>query len=121
MSLSSEDRDKIVGQFNSIKKIEDIHDGFNTFRELYDSRNVLFCSILKNNPSISWKSKKDFEDSDLGDWFIAGIDLPTGTVTFHMEMVLWDLLSNITELNNAPKWDNSNSEETLKRLLNWII
>ena len=122
MSLSSEQRDKIVAQFNNISDIEQLHDDYNSFRELYDYRAVLFCYLLKNNIEHSWKSKTDFHNNDLGNWFIAGLNLPNvETISFHMSDDLWGLLSDIKEIPNAPEWDHSNSEETLKRLVKLVI
>lgn len=121
MSLSSEERDKIVAQFNNIKTIDDLHDDFHTFKELYDQRNILFCIILNNNSDYSWKSKNQYDNNPMGEWFVAGIDLPgIGTVTFHMENALWGILK-IKELEIAPKWDNANSEIILKRLVSWAL
>ena len=98
---------------------KDISDGHHTFGELYKNRIILFCTLCNLLPDISWKSKKhnDEENDPMfsGD-FIAGINTPDGIATYHIKLQYWDLF-DIPELERAPKYDNYDNEEVLKRIL----
>ena len=48
--------------------------------------------------------------------FIAGINTPEGIATYHIKLQYWDLF-NIPELEKAPKYDNYDNNEVLKRIL----
>jgi len=98
---------------------KDISDGYHTFGELYKNRIILFCTLCNLLPNISWKSKKHFDeenDSMFSDSFIAGINTPEGIATYHIKLKYWDLF-DVPELEKAPKYDNYNNEEVLKRFL----
>lgn len=98
---------------------KDISDGHHTFGELYKNRIILFCTLCNLLPNISWKSKKHFDeenDSMFFDSFIAGINTPEGIATYHIKLKYWDLF-DVPELEKAPKYDNYNNEEVLKRIL----
>lgn len=98
---------------------KDISDGHHTFGELYKNRIILFCTLCNLLPNISWKSKKHFDEENdpmFFDSFIAGINTPEGITTYHIKLKYWDLF-DVTELEKAPKYDNYNNEEVLKRIL----
>lgn len=98
---------------------KDISDGHHTFGELYKNRIILFCTLCNLLPNISWKSKKHFDEENdpmFSDNFIAGINTPEGIATYHIKLKYWDLF-DVPELEKAPKYDNYNNEEVLKRIL----
>ena len=98
---------------------KDISDGHHTFGELYKNRIILFCTLCNLLPNISWKSKKHFDEENdpmFFDSFIAGINTPEGIATYYIKLKYWDLF-DVTELEKAPKYDNYNNEEVLKRIL----
>lgn len=98
---------------------KDISDGHHTFGELYKNRIILFCTLCNLLPNISWKSKKHFDEENdpmFSDSFIAGINTPEGIATYHIKLKYWDLF-DVPELEKAPKYDNYNNEEVLKRIL----
>ncbi|WP_207688622.1 hypothetical protein [Desulfonema limicola] len=93
-----------------------LDDGFHTFQELYDHRQMLFCLLMNANSDISWKSMKHEDGSMLdGDWFVAGIRLPTGDITYHLEGRFWDYI-NTKVLEFAPKWDGHTSSDVIDRM-----
>jgi hypothetical protein len=96
-----------------------ISDGYHTFAELYSHRMVLFISLMKSYPHISWKSKKHFDNTEYEGYFIAGMKLPTGDITYHIVDKFWDILSNIKTLDVAPEWDGHTSDMVLHRLNKW--
>lgn len=101
--------------------IIDITDGYHTFSELYSHRCTLFSALLKSHKDISWKSKRHSDGSSFDDWFIAGMNLPSGMITYHLPIdQFWDKLSDINELEYAPEWDGHTSNDVVKRLLAWM-
>ena len=52
--------------------------------------------------------------------FIAGINTPSGIVTYHIKLKYWDMF-NIPKLERAPKYDGTGSLETIERLLSLLI
>ena len=99
-----------------------ISDGFHTFDELYAHRIILFICIMKMNKLISWKSKvhSDGEPVWKG-WFVAGINLPSGQITYHIPENFWDLLDSIDTLAKAPDFDGHTSDDVIRRLNNWSM
>jgi hypothetical protein len=98
-----------------------ISDGFHTFDELYEHRQMLFSKLVSAFPEISWKSKKHDDGSMFEgpeNWFIAGIELPTGMVTYHMEDKFWEH-AECPELEFAPPWDGHTASDVLARFGEW--
>ena len=97
--------------------IDDLSDGFHTFRQLYYQRMMLFATIVKQNKDKAWKSWKheDGEPCFGGGWFIVGIDTPEGSYTYHYEEKDWELFDCV-ELPVAKHWDG-HTEKDVTRLL----
>jgi hypothetical protein len=97
-----------------------ISDGFHTFDELYDHRRALTAALARVLPS--WRSKAHHPDDDPmfeGGYFIVGINLPTGTITYHYKLKHWDDFSGVEEREHAPRWDGAGPPESVTRLLEW--
>jgi len=94
-----------------------ISDGYHTFEELYDHRHALFRALMLSNIDISWKSIQHDDGSSLHGWFVAGIHLATGDITYHMPIALWSSLDKIRTLDNSPAWDGHNSDDVIGRLM----
>lgn len=100
--------------------VGEVSDGYHTFNELYDHRMLLFCALVNSNRRLAWKSKKHSDGTMFGDdWFIAGMELPQGTITYHLKMEYWALM-NCRILAYAPKWDGHTSKDVLSRLTHWL-
>jgi hypothetical protein len=101
--------------------VGEVSDGFHTFNELYDHRQILFAQLMNSNKELSWKSRKH-SDGEMfeGDWFIAGMNLPTGDITYHLEGRFWHSCQ-VKELTYAPKWDGHTSKDVVKRLSAWQV
>jgi hypothetical protein len=99
--------------------VGEVSDGFHTFHELYDHRQNLFVVLMNSYPDLSWKSRLH-EDGTMyaGDWFIAGMHLPTGDVSYHLEGRFWDM-ARVKALDRAPAWDGHTPEDVLVRLASW--
>lgn len=93
-------------------------DGYHTFDELYEHRHALFIALMKSYPKISWRANNNDDGSSYEGWFVAGIHLPTGDISYHLPSRLWTRLDNmgIATTNCAPKFDGHTSEDVIKRL-----
>ena len=97
--------------------IDDLSDGFHTFRQLYYQRMMLFATIVKQNKEKAWKSFRH-EDGELcfgGGWFIVGIGTPEGSYTYHYEDNFYSMF-DCEELERARHWDG-HTENDVTRLL----
>jgi len=111
-----------------------ISDGYHTFEELYDHRNVLFINLCQsirdwNSERISddesegiWKTRFDFEGKYCGDgWFIMGLGMNKGEqITYHLPFKFWDKCKFAKTLDKVPAFDEHNSKDVFERLLKMI-
>ena len=98
-----------------------VSDGYHTFDELYAHRCTLFAALMKSNKHLSWKSMFHDDGSNFEGWFISGMQLSTGLITYHLPIdQFWDKLADINTLNRAPKWDGHKSDDVILRLLGWM-
>jgi hypothetical protein len=103
--------------------VGEISDGFHTFNELYEHRQILFSKLLSAFPEISWKSRKHADGSMFSgqeEWFISGMKLPSGMITYHIEGRFWDD-TICPEIEFAPAWDGHTSNDVVNRLKEWKI
>lgn len=107
---------------NTDKDIGNVSDGYHTFNELYDHRCHLFIGLLKSNPEISWRAKKHSDGTCYESWFIAGMDLSSGQITYHLPLWMWDMLDNtkVKTFEIAPEWDGHTPQDVVDRLAKWI-
>lgn len=98
-----------------------VSDGFHTFDELYEHRFLLFVNLMRSNPAISWRANNHDDGTMFEGWFIAGMHLPTGDITYHMPVRMWTLLdsSGIQTTLRAPKWDGHTPADVVNRLAAW--
>lgn len=110
-------RRKAICEVANVENIDDVSDGFHTFRQLYYQRMMLFAAIVKQNKDKAWKSLRH-EDGELcfgGGWFIVGIDTPEGSYTYHYEDNYFSLF-DCEELERSKHWDG-HTEKDVTRLL----
>ena len=110
-------RIKAICEVAHVKEIDDVSDGFHTFKELYYQRMMLFATIVKQNKDKAWKSLRH-EDGELcfgGGWFIVGVDTPEGSYTYHYEDNFYSLFDCI-ELERGKHWDG-HTDKDVTRLL----
>lgn len=99
----------------------EVSDGYHSISELYTHRILLFLALIKSHPQVSWKSRKHEDGTMFDGYFIAGMELPTGMVTYHIPLEqFWDVLPEIRELEFSPKWDGHSSEDVILRLSKWL-
>ena len=103
-----------------------ISDGYHTFKELYDHRNILFVILSKmiksENARHVWRSIKHSDGTVNKGWFIMGINKEAGTqITYHLPIELWDVTGYAETLDKAPDFDNHNSTAVIERLKTLLI
>lgn len=98
-----------------------VSDGHHTFDELYDHRCHLFVALMRSNPEISWRARQHEDGSKYEGWFIAGMCLPTGDISYHLPTRMWTMLDglNIATGEYGRKWDGHTAVDTIKRLAAW--
>lgn len=107
---------------NSILKLPcevgEVSDGHHTFNELYEHRCILFLALMKCAPNLSWYSLYHDDGTTWDGWFIVGIDLPNGSVTYHLpkKYFISAAKTGAKPLYRSSKWDGHTSNEVLKRL-----
>lgn len=95
---------------------EDLSDGFHTFSELYAHRRALTAVLAAYGPA--WRSQNHHPDDDpmFDGYFIVGIELSPGPISYHYELKYWDDFDGVPELAFAPKWDGHTADDVVKRL-----
>ena len=94
---------------------DEVSDGYHTFKELYDHRNLLWVMVLLQNRNVSFKTHKDDSGHEIENWFIAGINTDYGQLTYHLPNDLWDIL-DVPEVDYNFDYDGHDSKEVLNRL-----
>lgn len=99
--------------------LEAADDRIDTFKELYDCRHALFIALLRSNPYISWRANNNDDGGGYEGWFVAGMRLPSGDISFHLPTSYWEKLDGclIATTNRAPKFDGHNTADVISRLL----
>jgi len=79
-------------------------------------------ALMKAHPHIAWRSLQHDDGSSEPGWFVAGLRLPTGEISYHLPDSVWPLLdgSGVSTLDRAPKWDGHTSTDVLARLRRWL-
>ena len=97
-------------------------DGYHTFNELYEHRHALFLNLMSGIGYETWISKLHHDGTGIEGWFIAGIDLPTGTISYHLPERLWDAatFTGATVMERAPEWDGHTSDDVVSRLYKMV-
>lgn len=101
--------------------VSKVSDGYHTFEELYDHRCLLFVALMRGNPELSWRANHHYDGTKYDGWFLAGMHLPTGDISYHMPISTWEWLDGcgiVTSLR-APEWDGHTSSDVLRRLVAW--
>jgi hypothetical protein len=108
--------------------IGECSDGYHTFNELYEHRNLLYLAFLHRGWGNHWKSRKHFDGSAMDGWFIVGTEIPKmdetqslTQISYHLPDRLWGLCGFLETHDKAPyEWDGHTSEDVLMRLRSLI-
>jgi hypothetical protein len=94
-----------------------VSDGYHSFDELYEHRNLLWINLVKTlGVNSGYRSRTHSDGSIIKGWFILGMSTDYGQITYHLPDRLWDLCDGIPELDRAPEWDGHSSDDVLDRL-----
>ena len=98
-----------------------ISDGFHTFDELYDHRCHLFVALMRSHPKLSWRASNHDDGTMFDGWFVAGMHLPTGDISYHLPVWMWEMLDrcSIETTLRAPHFDGHSAADVIKRLAAW--
>lgn len=96
-----------------------VSDGYHTFDELYEHRHALYIALMQSNKDVSWYSNVHSDGTVMDNWLLAGMDLPTGQISYHIPARMVDRLEGIKRLQIAPAWDGHASEDVVDRLIIW--
>ncbi len=106
-----------------------VSDGYHTFGELYEHRCLLFVALMQAYPEFAWRSWKNSDGTEMSGWFVAGLELPTGLITYHLPAKLWNLLDdeyiltfeNYIKTLEKGRWDGHTSNDVLERLTKFLM
>jgi hypothetical protein len=115
-------RDEARSAVREMGEIGDLSDGFHTFNELYEHRCALFIALMRSHPDTAWRSRQHADGSGYDGWWIGGMDLSNGTITYHLPDSEWaelDSAPGLRTLERAPEWDGHTSADVVKRLRHW--
>ena len=100
----------------------EISDGYHTFNELYEHRCTLFLALMSCFPDRSWIAKRHHDMSEWDGWFIAGMDLETGPITYHLpdSMLLDAQNTGAKFLDEGKEWDGHTAADVVTRLRKWV-
>lgn len=95
-----------------------VSDGYHTFDELYEHRCMLFLALMKLKPDLAWISTKHDDGTEMVGWFVAGMILASGDVTYHMPDSLWEYANHTGACSRptAPPFDGHTSADVVRRL-----
>jgi hypothetical protein len=99
-----------------------ISDGYHTFGELYAHREALTAALIATGKFPAWRSRAHHPDDSpcFPGYFIVGVELPTGTITYHYPDAQWDDFHwGTDDLDHAPKWDGATADDTVTRCLTY--
>lgn len=103
---------------NNLIDTGEVSDTFHTFNDLYNHRTALFLALCRAYPQEAWWSDLHSDGTMFDDMFIAGINLPDGPITYHIEGYYKYLFKKyVKELDRAPEWDGHTPQDVVIRLL----
>lgn len=110
-----------MGKITIECEVGKVSDGYHTFDELYDHRCHLFAALMFSHPEISWMAETHEDGTMFDGWFIAGMHLPTGNISYHLPIGMWKMLNDrgIFTCEKAPKWDGHTASDVVDRIAAW--
>lgn len=100
-----------------------VSDGYHTFNDLYAHRHALFCALAASHPKVAWIATEHNDGSPMYEgYFIAGMVLPTGDVSYHLPLSYWSLLEDagVPVHEYSPReFDGHTPDDVVVRLIEW--
>ena len=102
-----------------VQDLGNLSDGYHTFNELYEHRHWLFITLMcLYKAGEPWRSMLHDDGSSYDGWFIAGMTMTEGQISYHLPLEYWNALNfyHIKTYDKAPPFDGHTSEDVIKRL-----
>lgn len=96
--------------------IQDNHDGYHTFRELYECRRALYIALVKQNRESFKQSVYNSNGETWDTWFLLQGDLGTGQISFHLPAKFWPI-DDVEIVDGPMLWDGHTTKDVIERLL----
>ncbi len=82
---------------------------------------ILLMALMLSHREMSWRAVTQSDGEMFDGYFLAGMDLPTAQITYHVPLDYWPVLSvpGILTLQRAPAWDGHTPADVLSRLAAW--
>jgi hypothetical protein len=93
-----------------------VSDGYHTFGELYEHRFELFIALMLSHPEISFRARLNSDGNQYPGWFVAGMNLPNGQISYHLPEAHWMRLGSLTTFERSPGYDGHTSLDVVDRL-----
>jgi hypothetical protein len=95
--------------------VDDVSDGYHTFRELYAHRVALFLALARAL-GTAWRAHQHSDGTMYDGWFIVGLALPTGDISYHLPLADWHETGWMHTSTRAPSWDGHMPADVVQRL-----
>lgn len=101
--------------------IQDNHDGYHTFRELYEHRIALYMVVVNDHRESFRKTRvhADGNPSYPG-WFLVYGTLPCGQISYHIQEKYWKHFK-CEEMPQAVYFDGHTSKDVVDRLIDYAV
>jgi hypothetical protein len=93
-----------------------ISDGYHTFDELYEHRNLLFINLCLLRPLASWVKKEE----DFPGYFCLYSVFPQGQISYHIPNKYRHMVEHLNKIHNradTEAWDGHSSQDVINRLI----
>lgn len=97
----------------------EVSDSYHTLDELYAHRCALFLALMRSNQHIAWRSRLHADGTGFPGWWIGGVELSTGPITYHLPDADWHLADEALTLDRAPEFDGHTADDVVRRLRDW--
>lgn len=94
----------------------EVSDGYHTFGELSAHRCKLFALLMVVFDGNAFKTLRNDQGEGWEGWFIGGMDTPSGQITYHLPIEMWEMLPNVREIERNAGYDGHTAGDVLKRL-----
>lgn len=100
--------------------MNNVSDGYHTFGELYEHRNLLFLNLAVANPGIAFKTWLNHKKEAWKGWFILGINTEEGEITYHLPEEYW-IAAEVREIEYNSGYDGHTSNDVCDRLSRFAV
>jgi len=100
--------------------LKNVSDGYHTFGELYEHRDLLFLNLVVANSAIAFKTRLNDAGEAWEGWFILGMNTEFGQITYHLPEKYWDA-AEVKEIERNFDYDGHTPDDVLERLGKFAI